>query len=197
MRPSLDVSYKPDGSVVTNADMAVQELVVRRLRDAFPDAAIVAEENGLVENADAVFAVDPIDGTDSYQRGFPHFGISIGLVENGRCVLGVFFGPVLGELYAVDAGETPTLNGEPIRSRDRSGGTAPLLTPSHFHKMFVTDFPGKVRSYGSMAYHLAYVASGQARGAMAFDSHIWDLAAGVALLEAAGARLRRAQRRAV
>ena len=192
MRGRLTRSRKADGSVVTNADVAVQDLLVSKLRDAFPGVGIIAEENDLVskEGMPAVFAIDPIDGTDSYQLGFPHFGVSIGLIENDRCVLGVFFNPLLDELFAVDAGEPATLNGGIIRAEDSlSAPGAPFLTPSDFHRRFQTDFSGKVRGLGSMAQHLCYVASGQARAALAYRSHIWDLAGGLAILSAAGARV--------
>jgi len=192
MRGSLTRSRKADGTVVTNADVAVQDLLVARLREAFPGVGILAEENDLVPEkmSPAVFAVDPIDGTDSYQLGFPHFGVSIGLIEDDRCVLGVFFNPLLDELYAVDDGEQAMLNGVVIRAEDSlSAPGAPLLTPSDFNRRFRTDFSGKVRGFGSMAQHLCYVASGQARAALAYRPHIWDLAAGLAILDAAGARV--------
>ena len=191
MRGALKVSVKPDGSFVTNADIAVQEYIVGKLNSAFPGTALVAEENN--ENqpgtSDSFFAVDPIDGTDCYKRGFPHFGVSIGLIENGRCTLGVFYNPALEELYAVDSGEPPTLNGEALTLKNISTGGGPLLVPSDFHRYFTTGFQGKIRCYGSTVHHLCYVASGCACAALGYASYIWDYAAGVALVEAAGGKV--------
>ncbi|MCC6160076.1 MAG: inositol monophosphatase [Deltaproteobacteria bacterium] len=191
LRHDLRVETKPDGSIVTNADVAVQQHIALALGAAFPDFAIVGEEGGLGggDLSGPTFAVDPIDGTDSYHRGFVHFGVSIGLVENGRCTLGVFFNPALDLLYAADAG-VAYLNGEPLpRLVDRGLGEGRLLlAPSNFHRYYTTTFTGKIRGYGSVAQHLCYVASGQAAAALAFRSHIWDLAASLAILDAVDGR---------
>lgn len=189
MRHDLRAETKPDGSIVTNADVAVQQRIALAIRVKFPGFAIVGEEGGLGDGdrSGPTFAVDPIDGTDSYHRGFVHFGVSIGLVESGRCTLGVFFNPALDLLYAADAG-VAYLNGEILpRIADRGLGEGRLfLAPSNFHRYYTTTFAGKIRGYGSVAQHLCYVASGQAAAALAFRSHIWDLAASLAILDAVG-----------
>ncbi|MCB1152296.1 inositol monophosphatase [bacterium] len=193
LRGDLDRQIKDDGSIVTNADLAVQELVVERLSKLFPDVGMIGEEEGLrdLDGKDAIFAIDPIDGTDCYQRGYPHFGVSIGLIEGDTCTLGVFYNPVLEMMYAVDTGERPTLNGrafsiaeEQANHKTQEGPL--LLAPSNFHRHFITDFRGKIRSLGSMAHHLCYVASGYATATLAMNTHIWDVVAGVALIQAAG-----------
>jgi myo-inositol-1(or 4)-monophosphatase len=191
LRGSLTSKQKDDGSYVTNADVAVQEFLLEKLGPMFPGTGIVAEENDQVASGhyDSLLAIDPIDGTDSYFRGFPHFGISIGLIVGKRCVLGVFYNPVLDEMYAVDEGVAPTLNGEPFSVAVPEQKFGPLLVPSNFHRRFTTDYRGKVRCYGSMAHHLCYVACGRASATLAYETHIWDLAAGVALVEAAGGRV--------
>lgn len=189
MRRSHRHEIKPDGSIVTDADVAVQDLVVTRLRAEFPDYDLVGEESGLAAShvGKPTFCVDPIDGTDSYHRGFPHFGVAIGLVEGGRCTLGVFFNPSLEVVYAADEGRA-FINGELMNLTGEGpvGDADLLLAPSNSHRYYKLSFDGKVRGYGSVAQHLCYVASGQATAALAFRSHIWDLAGAVAIVEAAG-----------
>ncbi|MBZ0273485.1 inositol monophosphatase [bacterium] len=186
----LAFEMKDDDSPVTAADLAAQEIIVERLTRAFPDAGLIGEEDASIapKSGAGVFAVDPIDGTDSFRSGYPHWGVSIGLVEEGRCTLGVFYAPVLGEMYAVDTGAPATLNGRPLAPLAPDNRWGPFIAPSDFHRHFATDYPGKLRGYGTMAYHLCYVAAGLADGTMGFDSHIWDYAGGLAILESVGGR---------
>jgi myo-inositol-1(or 4)-monophosphatase len=189
MRNDLSRSRKSDGSVVTNADIAVQRLINERLRDAFADCGIVGEEENLDldHHLPRVFVVDPIDGTHSYQRGFPHYGVSIGLVENGRCVLGVFYNPALDNMYSVDTGESFRLNGAEISPRPSDDNDTPvIMIPSNFHRHYKCDYAAKLRGFGTGAEHLCYLATGQADAAILFGSYLWDIAAGVAMIEAVG-----------
>lgn len=195
MRNDLSPILKEDGTFVTEADLAVQQFIFERLRNEFPEYGILAEEEGGCEFCDVdsgrpLFVVDPIDGTDVYKSGLAYFCVSIGLFENGGFTLGVIYLPVFDQMYSVDKDEAPKKDGVAIGTcldceiHDHSF----LAAPSRFHKDFVTDFPGKIRSLGSTAFHIALVASGQAVGAIPM-AHIWDIAAGVALIEASGGKV--------
>ncbi len=191
MQKDLSRSEKDDGSVVTDADIAVQRLVTKALRDAFPDYGIVGEEEGLVQSGGhlCVFVVDPIDGTHSYQRGFPHYGVSIGLVEKDQCTLGVFYNPALDNMYAVDEGEPARLNGQIIKPRTSGVADAPIfMVPSNFHRWYTSNYKGKIRNFGTAAEHLCFLATGQADGLMLYYTYLWDIAAGMALIGSLGCR---------
>jgi myo-inositol-1(or 4)-monophosphatase len=196
MRAKATASLKEDGTFVTDADLAVQAFLFKEIARQFPDYGILGEENGCeqcaVEPGRSIFVIDPIDGTDVYRCGLAYFAVSIGLYEDGRFTLGVIYSPVLDEMFSVDTGLPPTKNGRPLSicSDCEISAHSFLAAPSRFHRRFTTDFPGKIRSLGSTAYHLALVASGQSVGAVPY-AFIWDIAAGVALVEAAGGKVAR------
>lgn len=196
MRTNTTASLKEDGTIVTEADLAVQAFLFGEIGRQFPEYGILAEENGCekcaVEPGRPIFVIDPIDGTDAYRAGLAYFAVSIGLYEEGRFTLGVIYGPVLDEMFSVDAGLPPTRNGKPLSvcADCEITENSFLAAPSRFHRRFTTSFPGKIRSLGSTAYHLALVASGWSVGAVPY-AFIWDIAAGVALVEAAGGRVAR------
>lgn len=196
MRATVSASLKPDGSFVTEADIAVQEFLFAELADRFVGYGQMGEETCCdPDSGDAagpVFVIDPIDGTDAYRSGLAYFSVSIGLYEGGGFPLGVVYLPVFNEMYSVDAGGPPMKNGNPVGVCTECEITSNsfLAAPSSFHKNFTTDFPGKIRSLGSTAFHLALVAAGSTVGAVPC-AYIWDIAAGVALVQAAGGRVAR------
>ncbi|MHC4470716.1 MAG: inositol monophosphatase family protein, partial [Planctomycetota bacterium] len=88
-------------NLVTAADRASEELIVREIRSTFPDDSIAAEESGEREgDPDRVWHVDPLDGTVNFTHGHPFFAVSIGLVVRGEPTLGVVHAPILGETFA-------------------------------------------------------------------------------------------------
>ena len=196
MRAGISSTLKPDGSFVTEADLAVQDFLFRELALNFPDYRLVGEENccdlSQIDPAIPIFVVDPIDGTDSFRSGMAYFCTSIGLYESGRFILGAIYSPVFDEMFSVDDGQPPRRNGVPLTVCTECDITPNsfLAAPSNFHRNFTTDFPGKIRSLGSTAYHLALVAAGANIGAIPC-AFIWDIAAGVALVEAAGGKVAR------
>ncbi len=184
---------KPDGTLVTRADLEVQDLLVKRLRELEPDPSalgILGEERGLSDGLDArtLAIIDPIDGTTSFTTGLWFWGISIGIMERGRPVAGVFHVPAMGLTYLVGRDGPVFLGHEPL----------PRLVPhpwSRFSQVAVTSdllssrpvaMPGKIRSLGSIAHHLCLVASGRVQAAVVTRSHLWDLAAAAAMVSRAG-----------
>lgn len=195
---------KPDGTLVTEADRAVQRLIVEALRARVPDATelyVLAEEDtappnpGLSDPAAAKFvaAVDPVDGTTSFAAGLPLWGISMGLLAEGRPVAGVVHMPLLGGpqgwTFSVDVAGPARLNGDPVTVREHRpfDSLTQLNVPSGFSRWArLVGFRGKLRSLGSTAHHLSLVAAGRVDAAVLGRPHLWDIAAGAALLERAG-----------
>lgn len=184
-----------DSVLITEADLVVQRYIHREVTQAYPDHTFLGEEGehqqeALQEQQRPLWLVDPVDGSASFCAGMPIWAVSISLFDGGRPVVGVIYLPVTGELYAAMAGGPAMLNDRVITVREQSvDDESLLLTYSRFHKDFRAHFPGKVRSLGSSAAHMAYVARGAATAALLGNVHVWDIAAGQIILEAAGGKL--------
>jgi myo-inositol-1(or 4)-monophosphatase len=204
----VQAQCKPDGTLVTEADGAMQRLILSKMRELEPRTSalyLLAEEDtdppnpGLSSPASARFvaAVDPLDGTTSFASSLPLWGVSIGLLAEHKPVAGVVYMPLLGGpdgwMYAVDATGPARLNGAPLAVRPhRPFDTfTQLAVPSGFGRWAnLPGFRGKLRSLGSTAHHVSLVASGALDGAVVGRPHLWDIAAAAALLERAGGVLR-------
>ncbi len=199
MRAGAGVHRKADRSFVTDADLAVQAALIDALHKRYPDDGIVAEEEGVGRGppkARRVWVLDPIDGTASYASGLPGWGVSVGLVEDGRAVAGWFHMPVTGEVFEADAGGGMRMAPDPpspleataLRPAEPFHRESSIFVDSGFHKRFLLDasFPGKVRSVGTTVGHLAYVAAGHADAVVLSNVHVWDIASGMAMVAAAG-----------
>ena len=190
---AVEARVKADRSVVTAADEEIEQMLRRRICDAYPDHAIIGEEQGgIATDAEYLWAIDPIDGTSGFVQGLPVWGISIGLLHHAEPVLGCFYLPLVGEWYEVDLEGPATFNGRPLQvaTGDLLDSDAWICVPSNSHRRYAIDFPGKIRSLGSMAAYLCYVARGTACGALVGRPAIWDIAAGLAILRRAGGDLR-------
>jgi len=197
MRPSATIDRKADASFVTSADLAVQEYLIAEIGKRCPDDGFVAEEEGVGRSPQAarrLWVLDPIDGTASYALGLPGWGVSVGLVEDGRAVEGWFYEPVMDEMFNAGPDRGMRYQGEPARvlpDRPADRDTS-IFVDSRFHQRLALDpsFPGKARSLGTTVGHLAYVASGRTEAAVVQNVHAWDFAAGQAMLIHAGGVLR-------
>jgi myo-inositol-1(or 4)-monophosphatase len=188
----VEVRVKADRSLVTAADEEIEELLRQRIGAAYPDHAIMGEEQGgRAADAEYVWALDPIDGTSSFVDGLPIWGISIGLFRRDEPVLGCFHMPLADEWYEVGLEGPATFNGRPlaVATNNALDSEAWICVPSNSHRRYRIDYPGKTHSLGSIAAHLCYVARGTAVGAI-LRGAIWDIAAGLAILRRAGGDLR-------
>ncbi len=186
-------AWKEDRSYITQADLDVQAYLRDALDAAYPDDGIVAEENGLRKpprRGDRIWVIDPIDGTASFSVGLPIWGVSIALVEGGRPTAGVFYIPTVGDLFHTGSDGLVYRNDHPLRLRAPGPfhGETSLLIASRLHRHYTLsrDYPGKLRNLGSTVAHLAYVATGSAEAALVEPVYVWDIAAGMAMLEANG-----------
>lgn len=186
---------KPGQGPVTEADIAVNAMLLERLRTARPDYGWLSEEDEdgpARQDAERVFIIDPIDGTRAFIAGEDTFAHSLAVAERGRIVAGVVYLPVLDRLYTATAGGPALKDGEPIRASARAGiegasllTTHPNLAPEHW--------PGGVpdlrRSFrASLAFRLCLVAEGRHDGMLTLrDAWEWDIAAGALIASRAGA----------
>jgi myo-inositol-1(or 4)-monophosphatase len=191
----LRVQEKPDGQgPVTDADLAIDAMLRKRLISARPDHGWLSEEtadNPARLGHKRVFVVDPIDGTRAFvdgQKGFSHV---LAVVEDGLPVLAVVHLPLMGLTYAAQAGQGATLNGQPIRTTARAqadGAQVLVARPQLDPALWPGGLPALERHLRpSLAWRLALVAEGQ------FDAMLtlrptwhWDIAAGALLVAEAG-----------
>ncbi len=184
---------KTDQTLVTAADRAVEAFLTPRLSALLPGARILGEEFGATGATDAEYTLtlDPIDGTAAFVSGLPTWCIALGLLRRGVPVGGVTYLPMTGETYLADE-DVAQWNGRSLARPAGAAGEGDLfmLTHSEYHRGEARRFPGKIRSLGSTAYHMALVARGAAVAAILGRPRLWDVAAGAAMLRAIGGELR-------
>ncbi|MCK6507689.1 hypothetical protein L6R53_30700 [Myxococcota bacterium] len=196
--PASFLQRKDDGSPVTAADREAERCLLEGLASAFPDDAIVGEEGARREGRSGrTWVIDPIDGTDAWLHGLPVWGPTVACLAQDaagprRVRCGALLLPATGDYWFADlppgAPGAAWLGGRRLRplpspAPDRA---AVLFVPSRLHHAATVAWPGKLRSLGSTAAHLAWVASGGAAAALVAPSPAWDTAAGCALIEAVG-----------
>ncbi len=193
---SLKSWAKGQSSVVTEADIAVNDLLRERLTAAAPGAAWLSEETEDAPArmaASALWIVDPIDGTRAYIAGRADWSISVALAEQGRPSLAAIYVPASGELFLAAAGEGATLNGVPIAATPQGHLDGATIAGPQRYLQWITRANPKtvaVPKVHSLALRLARVAQGAIDAAFtAGNSHDWDLAAADLLVHEAGGTL--------
>jgi len=206
-RADLGERAKADGSPVTEADAAAEAVILRGLAEHWPDIPVIAEEAvsaGLIPDiARRFFLVDPLDGTAEFVRRSGEFTVNIGLVEDGRPVVGVIYLPTTGEVFRGDAGGAARAL--------RVGGVVSAWTPIHARPApqagltviasrrsvgtrtlaYLERMPVRETVRASSSLKLCRLAEGVADLYPRFGpTSAWDIAAGDAILRAAGGMVR-------
>jgi myo-inositol-1(or 4)-monophosphatase len=191
----LEIQSKGAAGPVTNVDFAVDALLTEMLLGARADYGWLSEEAPderyrRIGKA-RTFMLDPIDGTAAMIAGAPQWTISIGIIEGTAAFAGVVYNPMTDELFLGAIGEGATLNGKPARASARAEieGARMIGQRSRFsHKRWPTPWPKMdVIERQSIAYRMALVAAGLGDATVLFGwKNEWDIAAGAALIEAAG-----------
>jgi myo-inositol-1(or 4)-monophosphatase len=197
------VDFKGAVNPVTQVDQDVEDFILARLRAAFPDDAILGEESGQSGDATGMphWFVDPIDGTNNFAHGVPHFCISIALRSWDEVVVGSVYDPLKDEMFAAYRGGGVTLNGRRVRvsTVDRladaflATGFPYTRRVAAFNNVQLLDHflrrSQGVRRMGSAALDMAYVACGRFDGFWEPQLSPWDVSAGALLVEEAGGRM--------
>jgi 3'(2'), 5'-bisphosphate nucleotidase len=199
----FEVREKLDKTPVTEADLAAERVIEEILRAAFPDIPVVSEETaepeGWVAPGPRFWCVDPLDGTREFVNRTDEFAVNIGLVENGRAVLGLVYGPAIGVTYTANGPGTATrwrgsAEAEPIMARvPPPEGIVVVHSRSHENSRRLAEFfaeksvPILERRKCGSALKFGVLAAGEADFYPRFGTTMeWDTAAGQAILEAAG-----------
>jgi len=201
------INFKSKFDMVTDADLASEQMILDKLQQLTPQIPVLSEED--YETSDQscsdleglLWLVDPLDGTTNFTHGFPHFCVSIALMENNKPLLGLIYDPCKKELFSAIYGHGTQLNGKKCHVTD----TATLE-----YSLIATGFPYKVRElsennlrefcifrlhtqgvrrFGAAALDLAYVAAGRLDGFWERWLKPWDTAAGILMIQEAGGKV--------
>ncbi|ADK82231.1 inositol monophosphatase family protein [Sediminispirochaeta smaragdinae] len=197
---SVRRNFKPDGSVLTETDLAIDQLLSDTLKELFPDANIVSEENprDLFPDRKLTFALDPIDGTDAYSQGMPGWCVALGILnEQLLPVGGIIYAPRWGTdrergvLLTALPDQEVLYNGSPLKidaDTKKQKQCLQMMISSKLHRTFdLSVYPGKLRSIGSSILHLAALLlhPGVTEVLLA-PCFIWDIAAAHAIIKRKG-----------
>ncbi len=204
------ITSKGKRDIVTDADYAADRAVRRILRANFPRDHFLSEEDRQAErtalwqrvatSGEAVWVVDPLDGTTNYAHRIPVFGVSLALYRAGRVELGVVYDPLRNELFTAERGRGARLNGKPIAVSGVSNfedavigmewARAPKLREQTARTLRkIVARATTARALGSAALSLCYVAAGRYEGYFHFSLSPWDVAAAACIIEEASGRV--------
>ncbi len=195
----FEAREKGPADLVTQADLASQEAIRGILLVEFPDHALLGEEGEQQYGSAAEYCwvVDPLDGTTNYVHQLPHYAVSVALLHQGKPIVGTVFDPLHKECFTCFRGGGAFLNGRPIHTSNVRELSGALVAASFAAKVKagspeVNQFVAAalhcqaVRRTGSAALNLCYLAAGRFDAFWALSTHVWDVAAGVLLVEEAG-----------
>lgn len=198
------IHYKSsDIDVVTEADLAADQLLVGAIQERFPEHAILSEEGAgdLGQEVDGIqdlWLVDPLDGTVNYAHGHPMWGVSLALAQHGRVVMGVTYDPLRDEMFWAEQGEGAWCNGRKMqvsglnRLRNALVATGFPYTRATVADNNLAEFGAimprvqGVRRGGSAVLDLAYLADGRLDAYWEKRLSPWDWAAGCLMVQEAG-----------
>ncbi|MCY3614030.1 MAG: hypothetical protein OXH03_02930 [Bacteroidetes bacterium] len=189
--------WKDSMSYVTDADLAIQHLIVEWLNQHYPDDGIIAEEEDLRKEpttSSRYWSIDPIDGTAAFVGGLPVWGTGLALLEDYEPIVAFFSAPVTRDQYWALKGNGAYRGEQRLSVRPPSPlhRESVLLSYSKLHrqKVLSSKYPGKVRSLGSTIAHLCYAAAGNCDATLLTRVSLWDVAPGLLMLRESGGELR-------
>ena len=192
--------HKHDGSLCTDADIATQTALIRKLQ-AICNLPVLGEEMAEEEQhaiwhsaKDGLWCVDPIDGTSNFVHGLPYFAVSVALLREGKSVLGVVYDPVADEVFAAESGKGAYLNGERLLGRvtaetmNRALANVDLKRLSTGLAATLASRPpyASQRNFGASTLDWCYTAAGRYDLYLHGGQKLWDYAAGMLILSETG-----------
>ncbi|MEM7585791.1 MAG: inositol monophosphatase family protein [Acidobacteriota bacterium] len=194
---TIEAKTKEDGTPVTIADRKTEEYLRRELIAAFPDDGLIGEELGHIPGSSGrVWVIDPIDGTESFMRGVPLFGLLMALTVAGDPLLGIMHFPALGETFSAYRGGGCSRNGQRVEVSKTSDLAEAVVTTTAIPTQSSPGTPIEPllasvrlgRTWGD-CYGYSMVAGGRADVMVDPFIKAWDIAAALPVIEEAGGRL--------
>jgi len=185
---NLQVLKKGPKDFVTKTDRRVEEILIEELTKNKKNYSFITEETGIISNSDkdAFWIIDPIDGTTNFLHGIPHFAISIALKFKDEIRSGVIFDPIKNEMFYAEKNNGSFINNQRIRVSKKNDLEECLFATNHEGAIFSEL---NLRCTGCAALDLSYVGSGRLDGFYHNNINIWDVAAGVIIVEEAGGKV--------
>lgn len=192
---------KRDGSVITEADTAMQSRLRTELAARWPDFPLLGEEMDeptqrrlLQDDAAGLWCVDPLDGTSNFAAGIPFFTVSVALLRGGRPYLGVVYDPTRRECFWAEQGRGAWCNEQRLLARDVGLSLSQITALIDFKRLDaalarrLAEQPpyASQRSFGSVALDWCWIAAGRGHVYLHGKQRIWDYAAGSLILAEAG-----------
>lgn len=193
----VDYESKQDGSLITEADLNMQQQTIAWLQKTWPEFAIVGEEltpeeqNAALQHPAGCWILDPVDGTTNFANGVPFFSVSLSLVIAGKPVLGMVYDPSRDELFAARLGQGAELNHQPLAKPTKNTQELKQAVGIIDFKRLEPDLATALatkppfasqRSYGSVALDWCWIAAGRGQIYLHGNQSIWDYAAGWLIL---------------
>jgi myo-inositol-1(or 4)-monophosphatase len=194
-------SFKVDGSVITEADLVMQERLQSALKQAYPSYAFLGEEMSKQEQYEqfvlpntGLWCLDPLDGTSNFSLGIPCFSVSLALIVNAQLVMGVVYDPMRDECFCAQRGAGAWLNDEPIQSFHHAAPAEAGIAIVDYKRLEpelrqrLTEKPPfkSQRSFGSVALDWCWLAAGRGHVYLHGSQNLWDYAAGNLIFMEAG-----------
>lgn len=189
-------------NLVSYVDKQAEEMLVESLSEIFPEAGFVTEENTTsTGKKEFNWVIDPLDGTTNFMHGLPMFCTTAALMHGDEVLAGATFDPIRSETYYAWKGGGAWLNATRIHvSQVTTVDDSLIITgfpydlKGHTEKYYAllqkfTNRCHGVRRLGSAAMDMAYVASGRAEAFFEYNLNIWDIAAGIVLIQEAGGKI--------
>lgn len=196
-----DVTVKGDSDFVTKADVSISNYLRAELAREFPEVGFVSEEEEISEQKGAYWILDPIDGTTNFMHDMKLSCVSLGLCENGVITAGIIYIPYSGELFHAEKGKGAYLCDKPIRVSEHSS-LSDCIGCYEYNAYFKNEVNEAlecakkiylscqdVRTLGSAAIQLAFIACGRADVFLGRYLKPWDYAAATVLIEEAGGKI--------
>ncbi|MFJ3106543.1 inositol monophosphatase family protein [Streptomyces sp. NPDC086835] len=197
------VTDKGDRDMVSALDLAVEDRVRSFLKKETPEIGFLGEERGgeNIAGADLTWALDPVDGTANLVHGLPLCGVSLGLVQGDRSVLGIIDLPFLQRRFHAAEGNGAYCGNSRLKTSDTRALESAIVSIGDYavggaarernrSRLAVTSLLAeralRVRMFGSAAIDLVWAASGKVDATIAMSNHPWDMAAGVCIAREAG-----------
>ena len=181
----LQVSKKGPRDFVTKTDKHVEKVLIDELLKSKKNYSFLTEETGKINNKDKenIWIIDPIDGTNNFLHGIPHFAICVAFQSNKEIISGLIFDPIKNEMFFAEKNKGSFLNNQRLRVSNKNSIDDCLFSSNQEGVKFSNL---NTRCSGSAALDLAYVASGRLDGFFHNKINLWDVAAGTLMVQEAG-----------
>ncbi|QDU40368.1 Inositol-1-monophosphatase [Maioricimonas rarisocia] len=202
-RDGVTMRSKSTSNLVSDADLESERVIAACITESFPNHVILGEELHTGEvTAEDLWIIDPIDGTNNFAHGIPHFAISIAYYRSGQAVCGVVFNPARDDWFVAVRGEGATYNGKPAAVAQADSLSEVLVGLGFYYDrgammeatlaaardLFGQEIHG-IRRFGTASLDLCQVGTGMFGGFFEYQLSPWDFAAGRLFVEEAGGRV--------